>query len=430
MEQGSIRPITNTRLGDTPLSATHGEAEPMQLSKTLSALALLGAVIPAAHALSIKDDTVKLGVGIRVQTRATVADSTGTSGEEYRVQDGTPNAVNDPLDFQVRRARLYLKIGYGDNWKGELAMNADDIDAEGSDSGSRNANVRYAWAQRTFASEGSDIKHQLQFGLFKPYNNPTDGAMSSSRMLMPTGTLTAELVAPREVGIEYRFEHPMAIIALDLFNNSESKDSSTADSADEAEGFYYGARAEFSFSKEWFLDKRAESYLGKEGQGANIGVSYASNTDEVDDTDTETDSALGVDVLFWMNSITAYAEYRQATHSVDPFTGPAPDDVKSTVIVIQGGYAIPLENGCVVEPGIKVQLADFDTDDDEEGAEYGDGDGENGGSGTQVDIGLNYYLDGHNNKIQFAVQLWNGEENAAGENADATIIRLQHQLNF
>ena len=396
----------------------------MQLSKTLSALALLGAVIPAAHALSIKDDTVKLGVGIRLQTRATVADATGQDGNEYRVQSGTVNAVNDPIDFQIRRSRLYLKIGYGENWKGELAFNADDIDSAGSSSGSRALNVRYAWAQRIFKLEGEGMSPALAFGLMKPLgNSAADASMSTSRALFPTESATAVLASYREIGLEWTFNHPMFLLALDLFQNEAGKDSTTALSAAESEGLMFGGRVEFSFSPEWFIAKRAESYLGKEGHGVNFGISALSNQDTVTTTSLVTTTGVGVDVMFWYNALSAFAEYRTQTVDTELLAGGS-SDVTSEAIVVQAGWAFPLENGCVVEPCVRINLIDNNTDNDSETPNYGSG--ALGGSGTQIDIGINYYLDGHNNKLQLAYQMWEAEE---GE-ADASIIRLQHQLNF
>ena len=88
----------------------------MKLEKTLSAIALIAAAVPSAHAVSIKDDVVKLGIGVRLQTTAQVSDATGTNGQEYRVQGGTASAVNDAVDFYIQRARLILKIGYGPSY--------------------------------------------------------------------------------------------------------------------------------------------------------------------------------------------------------------------------------------------------------------------------------------------------------------------------
>ena len=405
----------------------------MQLSKILSALALLGAAIPSTYALSIKDDTVKLGIGIRLQTRATIADATDSAGGEFSVQSGTSASKNDPIDFSIRRSRLYLKIGYGDNWKGELAFSADNIDNTGSNTG-RALSVRYAWAKRTWKMEG-DMSHAIAFGLMKPYNNPSDSAMSSSRTLFPTENAASGLAGYREVGLEYSFNHPLFSITLDAFQNEAGADAS-GDNLGETEGFLLGARAEFSFSPEWFIAKRSESFLGKEGHGLNIGISALQNSDAEGNTGAtgtpastdfqRTTMAYGIDAMLWYNNISAYLEFRTMNVVTDgTASGTEFSDVDSEVIVAQVGYAFPLANGCVIEPAVRFQMIDNNTDADET-PNYGSAAAEVGNSGTQIDLGVNYYLNGHDNKIQLALQLWEAEEG----DADATIIRLQHQLNF
>lgn len=409
----------------------------MKLVKTLSAIALIGAAVPTAHAVSIKDDVVKLGVGVRLQTRVTVADGTDTNGQEFRVQDGRPNNVNDSADFEVRRARLYLKIKYGDNWSGELAFNADKVDNEGtgsSTSGNRGLLVRYAWVERQFKM--GDLVHAVHFGLDKPYNNISD-VVSSSARLLPTDSAATELLAPRGVGIGYRLSHPIFKIAADLLNNTNTTKDFSGTGAQESEGFYYGARAEFSFSPEWFIAKRAESWYGQEGTGLNVGISYGTNTDAIVDDSVSastvgdrniTTTAYGVDVLVHFHAISAFAEYRKQTVEDTPIgTGTTVADVDSDVMLAQLGYAFPLEDGTVIEPVIRYQIIDENTDVNETVNYAPDGTtAEVGNSGDQIDLGINYYLDGHGNKLMLSYQIWEAEEG----NADANIIRLQHQLNF
>jgi len=403
--------------------------------KTLAALAILSAVAPSAYAVSIKDDVLSLTPGIRIQTRAQMSDATtgsigaGTTnapgavvGDEYRVQGGIGGAVNDPLDFSMRRARLYMSFKYGSNWKGQFAINADKVDESGTASASRGIVLRYAWLERTF-DLGDGMNHAITFGLNKPYQNPSDAGMSSSRALLPNDNAASAYLAPRGVGVGYRFNHPMFLIAADLQNNTAAKDTSTALSADQDEGFYYGVRAEFSFAPEWFIKKRAESFVGKEGQGLNIGLSYSANTDAVAAASTSSLSAYGVDVMFWMNGLSAYAEYRAGTTETDAYVGASAADVDAEFIVLQLAYAFPIGEE-VLEPALRYQIIDSNTDADQV-VNFGSN-AETGAAGTQIDIGLNYYLSGHDNKLQLAVSLWESEE---GE-GDATIIRLQHQINF
>jgi hypothetical protein len=390
--------------------------------KTLAALAILGAVAPSAYAVSIKDDVVSLTPGIRIQSRAQIADASNNAGQDYRIQGGIDNAVNDMIDFSIRRARLYMTFKYGANWKGQLAINADNVDNNNTGTGTRNIVLRYAFLERTFAA-GEGMNHGITFGLNKPYNNPSDAGMSSSRELFPNGNAAATFLSPRGVGVGYRFYHPVFLIAADIQNNtSATKDTSNATSANEEEGLFYGARAEFSFSPDWFIKRRAESFLAKEGQGLNIGLSYGMNQDAITATSAVSTSAISVDAMFWMNGLSAYAEYRMGNTETEPFAGGS-TDVDAEYIVLQAGYAFPVGEE-VVEPALRFQIIDTNTDADSTAA-YGNNT-DSGASGTQIDLGVNYYLNGHDNKLQLALSLWEAEEG----NADATIIRLQHQINF
>ncbi|MBA3685820.1 MAG: hypothetical protein H0W72_11360 [Planctomycetes bacterium] len=419
----------------------------MHLVKTLSALAIVGGFLPTAQALSIKDDVISLGVGVRLQTRLQINDGTDRVGDDYRIQSGTRNAANDDLDFSIHRARLYLNGKYGANWKFQLAFASDGIDAGtqvGATNGNNNrlAQVRYAWIERQFKIN-DDFSHAIHAGLDKPYQNPSDAAMSSSRDLFPNRNRAATFLAPRGVGIGYRLTAPIASLALDLQNNtSATKDvdnDAGSNNNEEGEGFYYGARVEFSILKDWFTTKRAESYAGKEGTALVIGASYGVNDGALVDATaavvgppvvaatvdrTVDTTAYGVDLLFHYHMITAYAEYRMMNVDTDNITG-ADTDIDSDVILAQLGYAFPLANDTVIEPCVRYQIIDLNTDNDDELAEFG-ANAESGTSGDQIDLGINYYLDGHSNKLQLAYSMWSAEEG----DAEANIIRLQHQINF
>lgn len=403
--------------------------------KTLATLAILGAMAPSVHAVSIKDDVVSITPTVRIQTRAQMSDATtgnvtpgsgitnapgAAVGDEYRVQGGVGGAVNDPIDFSVRRARLGLNFKYGSDWKGQLQVAADTVDAAGHNT-SRGVNVRYAWLERGF-DMGDGMSHAITFGLQKPHNmNPSD-VLSSSAKLVPNDNAASGFLAPRGVGVNYRFDHKMFNLAAAVMNNLGAKDTSSAASADEEEGFYYGVRAEFSFSPEWYISKRAESFVGKEGQGLNFGLSYGTNQDQINAANATSTTAYGVDVMFWLNGLSAYAEYRAGTTETEPFAG-ASTDVDAEFIVLQAGYAFPLDFG-VLEPAIRYQIIDTNTDVDQVG-NFGNN-AESGAAGSQIDLGVNLYLAGHANKLQLGLSLWEAEE---GE-GDATIIRLQHQINF
>lgn len=393
----------------------------MKLANTLSAIAFIGAAVPSAHAVSIKDDVVKLGVGVRLQTAAQISDATGTNGQEYRVQGGVASAVNDPIDFYIRRARLYLRIGYGPSWKGELTFVSDNVDRDGA-STNRGTSILFGWVERGFKT--GEMAHAVTFGLQKARQNPSDAPrMSSGARLFPNDNAALSLLPVRGVGVGYRVEHPIFAAYADVHNNTATKDTSNAASANEKEGLYYGARAEFSFSPEWFSLKRVESYHGLEGKSAVLGLSYAVNDGAVNATNTVTTVVYGIDALIHLHALTAYAEYRHANTETEPFAG-ATTDIDAEVMLAQLGYAFPLDGGTVIEPALRYQIIDNNTDATETSS-FGNM-SQSGGSGDQIDLGLNYYMDGHGNKLQLAYSIWEAESGSA----EANIIRLQHQFNF
>jgi hypothetical protein len=401
--------------------------------KTLAALAILGAVAPSAHAVSIKDDVLSVTPQVRIQTRLQSNDAADTTGDDYRVAGGTAGAVDDPIDFSLRRARLGLSFKYGANWKGQFTIQADNVDQNGTGSTGTRAGltaIRYAWLERGF-DLGDGMMVAAKFGLDKPEQNASD-RLSSSRKLFPNDNASSGYLAPRGVGVGARFNHPIFMIAADLQNNTNTAKDATGTNAEEEEGFFYGLRAEFSFAPDWFIAKRADSFLGKEGHGLNIGLSYGANDDGIGDIDPATagaqdgtfsTTAYGVDVMLWLNGLSAYAEYRAGTYESETEAGVAVPDVDSEFITLQAGYAFPIGEE-VLEPALRYQIIDNNTDADDI-VNYGNNT-ESGGSGTQIDIALNYYLSGHDNKFSLAVSLWEAEEG----DADATIIRLQHQINF
>jgi len=398
--------------------------------KTLAALAILGALAPSAYAVSLKDDVLSITPTVRIQTRAQISDATDTNGDEYRVYGGATNAANDTIDFSLRRARLGLNFKYGANWKGQFTVMADNVDRSGG-STARAVEIRYGWLERGF-DLGDGMAAAIKFGLDKPDQNPTD-KLSSSRKLMPNDNASSGYLNPRGVGVGARFNHPMFMVAVDVQNNTNAAKDTATTNASEEEGFFYGIRAEFSFSPEWFIAKRADSFVGKEGHGLNIGLSYGSNSDAIlADADAVTAaaqkgsqslSAYGVDVMLWLNGLSAFAEYRTGTLESERNDGVSVADVDAEFITIQAGYAFPVGDE-ILEPAIRYQIIDNDTDTDDT-VNFGSN-AETGASGTQIDIGLNYYLSGHDNKLSLAVSLWEAEEG----DADATIIRLQHQINF
>ena len=85
-------------------------------------------------------------------------------------------------------------------------------------------------------------------------------------------------------------------------------------------------------------------------------------------------------------------------------------------------YAFARSSGHVVEPAVRVERIDLDSDRDEAGVLTGEG----SNSGLFVDVGLNYYISGNNNKLQLSLSSFQPEAGSG----DALVLRLQHQLSL
>ena len=170
--------------------------------KTLAALAILGVLAPTAHAVSIKDDILSVTPTLRIQTRAQMNDATSTTGGDYRVAGNVPGAVDDPLDFSIRRARFGMAFKYGSNWKGNFTLQADNTDQNGTQGTAARAGltaIRYAWLERGFTLQDG-MAAAIKFGLDKPEQNAQD-KLSSSRKLLPNDAASSGYLSPRGVGI-------------------------------------------------------------------------------------------------------------------------------------------------------------------------------------------------------------------------------------
>ncbi|HEX3135023.1 MAG TPA: hypothetical protein VHX44_15770 [Planctomycetota bacterium] len=417
--------------------------------KTLAALAILGAVAPSAHAMSIKDDVVSLKLTGNIQFRASLLNdasdtgaTAGTSGD-YDPLRGTSGQSAEAARFDIRRARLGFVAKMGD-WTGNITLRAEKNDTSIGANGGRAVQLYYANIARDF-KEG-DMVHQIRMGLDKSFH--AESTQSSSTFLFPTDTIVDEKVEKRGVGIGYRFNMPFLHFGADLHNNStgtKDGDFNNAASGD-TNGLFYSARIEFAPGAEFMPDKRMHSFYGKEGThlvigldaqwdmgnldaGNTAGAALAGTTYSKKDTFT-----WGPDVLFHWNGLTALAELRMRSASFDDTNTAngatdSRDDLKSMYWDIQAGYTFPTEY-CGIEPAIGYMVTDNNTDNDNEVVAYtviaGPASIDNGASGTTLNVDVNFYWNGHDNKTQIAYQNWKAEDG----DGDASIIRIQHQINF
>lgn len=399
----------------------------------LAALALAGLTAPTAHALTLEDDTLKVAVKMQIQTRASLLnDAEGANGADYDPLRGSAGEA-EAARFSVRRARLGFGVAWGE-WRGNFWLRA----AEGSDFGgtdtTRGAQLFYANVARVFTTGG--VSHDIHAGLDKPFNG--ESSLGSTLYALPTERITSMVAAVRGVGVGYGLRSDFVNFGVDVQNNTTT--TKDVDAADETNGWFYSTRVEVMPGKDHNPGKRQESYLGKAGTHALLGIDAQWNdsdltSDAVASTFTITDTfTWGPDLLVHWNALTCLAELRLRTTDLEDETG-ASDDFDSRWFIVQAAYAFPLANGTVVEPVVRYSVADVDVDADTAVTGYANAATgnlpaswyvDNGGDGSTIDIGLSWYLAGHGNKLQAAYQLWEAEEG----DATASIVRVQHQLAF
>ncbi len=418
--------------------------------KTLSALALAGAMAPAFGA-SIKDDQMSLAFKGNIQVRANLlndgSSATGGDWDPLRGQAGQAES----LRFDVRRARFGFEAKMGD-WKGVLTIRADKNDTAAnaggneaitpaSGGGGRPLQLYYANITRTFKLEDG-MAIAVKGGLDKAYN--AESSISSSTFLFPSDTVVDERIEQRNVGVAGLFTSAFVNAGLDLQNNStgvKDPEAQSAAGSTETNGLYYSGRIEFSPVAEWMPLKKMQSFVGKEGTHLVIGLDYQTDDKNITTNAVATSFvvtktvAYGPDILFHWNGLTAYGEFRQDKITADTVTdatgATATADTKGQFYNIQAAYAMPVSD-IFVEPAIRYSKVDSNKNVTNNSTYGGGGTGtvgnniDNGGDGRTIDVGVNLYFDGHNNKLSIAYQNWKAE----GGSGDASIIRIQQQINF
>ncbi len=427
-------------------------------SRTLLALAALS---PAVMALDVKDDDLKLGIKLQLQVRAEKSWASGNDGNRYNVAEGVRDNEPDDMDFYIRRAR----VGFAGTWKGEYKfayiLRNDNQDKDGPGNSStgtaitkgngmnyRIPQTHVAYIERIIKQEEAGLEHGIRGGLDYAWFNGSSAVFSSSAALFPTERATASMLAPRGVGVGYKLNSKMIQFGLDIQNNTgdstagaETTTTINGSSAN-GEGLFYGSRIQivpFDSDEKGHM-KGVESFLGKEGTGLLISAEYGVNRGDnsvgstANGTTTNT-QGYGVEALYHLNAFTFLAEWRQTNAYNDLRTG-ADTRVVATAYLAQIGYAIPFGDD-VIEPAFRWTRLNSDSGISE-ATEYGTS--EFGTSGYSYDVGVNYYVHGHSNKIQLAFQHWRNEggfqtptalnNNNAVSPAKADIVRAQWQLSF
>ena len=402
-----------------------------------SLLILAGAPVFGA---SIADDLVikpKVQIQMRGQFAASGTNAAGADTSIYNGATGDTEAAR----FSVRRARFGAEATNSTGWTGVFQIRAGErADATGNaGSATRTAELYYANAAKVFKVEGADI--DVHGGLDKPFNR--ESSISSSTFLLPMDNPILARIEMRSVGVGAKaLIQDLVRVGFDIQNGNSTVAQDT-DSG--APGLFYSGRIEFAPSKEMMPAKGMESWAGAPGTHLVVGLDAQSQNKQItavgpgttvtagirNDDKTVTTTTVGPDVLFHFDGLSALAAYRMRTAKQENSASTAPDDIKGSMFSIQAGYAVPLDNGLVLEPALRFSKIDNDKDvDGDANAVFGSGEYTGSNSGTEFSIGVNAYWNGHKNKTMLAFTSFTGESPAIGDAAKAKVITLQHQLTF
>lgn len=413
------------------------------LSPSLLVLAALAAA-PASQALDVKDDDVKLGLTLQIQVRAEAAQAEDSTGRTFGVAENAAAPVGqDPVDFYLRRARIGFKGSWKSDYKFAFQLRSDNQDRAGSANPGDGSNpaapstrnrlfqTHVAFIERVFKQEDLKLEHSLRAGLDYAFFNGSGSSavFSSSGFLLPAARATDSQLAPRGVGVGYKLAHEIVTWGVDVQNNTND------DNLGKGDGMFYGTRLHLTLPGELAIAKPVESFLGKEGTGVLLSLEYGKNVNAntvpaAPAAPTSTDTvAMGSELLVHVDGLTALAEIRDVTATVTSLATNVETETKRRIWLVQAGYALPLYD-TVIEPAVRYTEIDLNTDNGNETGNFGNGDYA-AVSGTQIEAGVNWYLHGHNNKLQLAYLTWEAEAAPAGQGKpSADIYRAQWQLSF
>jgi hypothetical protein len=405
------------------------------ISPSLLAIAAFAAA-PCAQALSVKDDDVKLGINLVIQARADISDATFDGGADAAPIEGN-DIPSDSVDFYLRRARFGLKGTWKDDYTFAFIMRADGAGKTGPVSSSASVAFYEATIGRKFKTEGSDLVHSIEFGYMAPTYNTASNVHSSSSFLLANEASTAAVLTNRNAGIKYHLSAPWVNLFVDVMNNAGDDAANNGEGAaatdKSGEGLWTSARVHISPEGEWKIEKPQESWAGKEGKGVLVGLDVAQNSkDNTSNTESRDAMGYGIDAVVHFDGLSALVEYRVAEYETE-IAGGGGTDWEASAWRVQVGYAFPMGD-TFVEPAVR--FSSYDANDqvdsteeffDHDGGSGGPSDGQDyGASGDQIDLGVNWYIHEHKNKLQLAYTMWEAEDG----DAEASILRAQWQLSF
>ncbi len=418
---------------------------------------------------AVKDSDIVIKVRGSLQGRASVlgsaTDNTGAA-QDFYAANAANGSESEISRLSIRRARLTVDGRSKNDWFANVTLRADNVGTSGTASTGGSAISLYqAFIGKTFKS--GDFEHDVKFGLDKIHNN--DSTISTTSLLFPGDRSIATLIsAQREIGLSYQFRAPFLRAGFDVQDNpnlsrNANQPSTVGNNSVANTGNYDGRptpatsfRIEVAPGADYLPKKKQESYIGAYGTEIVLGFDWQNSGKTYAVANESRDlSIFGPDLLVHFDSFTFLAEYRFTKLNREATNGSlSPQELE----IIDGrhwdaqiGYAIPIDNGVVIEPALRFSVTDWNKDADEHSQWGANSSRDNGGviptnllsqgnltsgavssgstnfgSGSQIDLGLNLYWNGHANKTQIAYSWWTAEAGAA----EASVITVQHQLVF
>ncbi len=399
------------------------------------------ALLLVAAAAGAGEAELRLSPIVYVQTRAELPTGTAANGT-----DTTPSTEgtleSDTIDFYLRRARVGARFTFG-NWTGRILLESDNAQRNGDNTkngsltttgnpvtaatfanGSRDNGLYDAYGIYTL--KGEELSHEFRAGLYTAVFNPSS-YFSSGNHMFAASAATENLLDNRNVGVGYSLKHSQFDLSLDVMNSrtdGTAGQNAGAGVSPDGDGLWISTRLQYSGHEGWGIGRWQESYAGAEGRGYAVALELARDENR-NATSTVTTTQFGLDGLFHLDELTALAEFRVQIAETENDNG-SESTQRSLVWRLQAGYAFLIEDMGAIEPCARVQFIDLNTGNDKETGAYGTGRDFATTSGTEINLGVNWYISGHRNKVSLLYTMWDAEEGSG----DANIIRFQHQLSF
>lgn len=422
---------------------------------------------------AVKDGDLVVKVKGYIQGRATLgADAHTTRGdnEDFYSGNATASDESENARFSLRRVRLGIEARSRNDSYAVVNIRADNVGTSGSgvlttnaagatsNTGSiSNSPVQLYQAFVGKAFTVGDFVHDVKFGLDKIYNN--DSSISSTAGLLAGDRSGATLLSSqREIGFAYQFRAPFLRAGFDLQNAANLNrvgvvaPGANRGNYDHAPSLAYSFRIEGAPGADYLPAKKQESYIGAYGTQALFGFDFQNSGNTYAVANEERDLTIfGPDVLFHHDRWTFLAEYRWSQLNSSATNGQLVPRaaLDGTHWDAQVGYAVPLDAGFVIEPALRFEIDNWDTEVSETSnwgvnasrdnnviaptgllatggltpAALSSG-ATNLGSGRQIDVGVNFYWNGNYNKTQVGYTYW------AAESGDSTAsaFTVQQQL--